>query len=518
MEKPGTPSIIAGLLQAGVFPHPVTHLELRETHISWVILTGEFAYKIKKPVRFDFLDATSLEARCRFCEEELRLNRRTAPELYLAVVPITRDAAGTLQVEGRGTVIEYAVRMRQFATADELTALLNSGSVTLSEMTGLAAMVADFHAQAAVATSAAHEYTGNLYDAILGNLADVTRLVDPHDIRPDVRRLVDWTLAAARSLEEALLRRESAGCIRDCHGDLHAGNIVRWRGRLVPFDCIEFDPVLRRIDVMNDLAFLVMDLASRHREDLAFALLSRYLEIAGDYDGLPLLPFYAVYRALVRAKVDALAAAALPDRADALARRCENRLAAAQYWTRRGTSTLILMHGVSGSGKSWLSERLIPAIPAIRIRSDLERKRLAGTLGEHHPAAYRTGLYSSSLTDRTYARLKDCAAAALTAGCNAIIDATFLKTANRKGFQDLAQRMGTRFAIVSCTADPAVLEQRIVTRSSTDPSDATPALVREQLRAMDAFDAAEAAHVIRVETGADEGDPVRSVLAGLTDL
>lgn len=508
---------LAGMLDAKAYPHPVVQPTLRETHISWVILTGEFAYKIKKPVRFDFLDATSLDARQRFCEEELRLNRRTAPELYIDVVPITRDAAGALQVEGGGTVVEYAVRMRQFPAANELTALLDSGSVTLPEITDLAATVADFHAQAAVATSAAHEYTGNLHHAVLGNLSDVARLIDPRGARLDVRRLIDWTLSAARSLEEALLRRENAGCIRDCHGDLHAGNIVRWQGRLVPFDCIEFDPGLRRIDVMNDLAFLVMDLASRHREDLAFALLSRYLEIAGDYDGLPLLPFYAVYRALVRAKVDALAEATLPDRAEELARRCENRLSAAQYWTRRETPTLVLMHGVSGSGKSWLSERLVPALPAIRIRSDLERKRLVGARGEHHPSAYGTGLYSSSLTDRTYARLIDCAAAALAAGCNAIIDATFLKTADRKGFQDLAQRLGTRFAIVSCTADPAVLEQRIVTRSSADPSDATPALVREQLRAMDAFDAAEAAHVIRVETGADEGDPVRSVVARLAD-
>jgi len=512
------PADVAQRLQAASFPHAVTRIDRRETHISWVILTGEFAYKIKKPVRFDFLDATSLENRRRFCEEEVRLNRRTAPGLYLGVVPITREADGQLKVGGSGAIIDHAVQMRQFQAADELAALLDSRSIELKEITELAASLAAFHGEAAIATSTSHEHTGDLYDAVLGNLADVTRLVDPHAVRADIRQLVGWTLGAARSLKECLVEREGSGFVRDCHGDLHAGNIVRWQGALVPFDCIEFDPGLRLIDVMNDLAFLVMDLVSRQRWDLGFALLSRYFEITGDYEGLRLLPFYAVYRALVRAKVDALAAETLPGRAAEFEKRRENRLAAALHWSKPGTPTLILMHGVSGSGKSWLSERLIPAIPAIRIRSDVERKRLAGVAGEHHPAEYHTGLYSPRLSHRTYARLVDCAGIGLEAGCNVIVDATFLRVTDRELFQNLSRRLGANYAIVSCTASPAVLEQRIATRSSADPSDATPSLVWRQLETAEPFSGEESAHVITVDTGKDVDVVIGTVRHGLAAL
>jgi aminoglycoside phosphotransferase family enzyme/predicted kinase len=496
-----SPLSIQELLKAEAFAHAVTRIELRETHISWVVLTGPYAYKVKKPVKFDFIDASTLERRRQLCEEELRLNRRLAPDLYIGVVAITRDD-GRCVVGGGGKAVEYALQMHQFDAGAELPQLLAHCAVSPAEIAALGESLARFHLQAAKAPACdVPQKTEQMYDSVLGNLAQLLTHLGPFAPASELGPLVDWTHDNAHDLEPTFQMRERGGFVREGHGDLHAANIARWRDRLVAFDCIEFDPKLRWIDVMNDVAFLVMDLVSRQRADLAFVLLSRYLEVTGDYEGPRVLPFYAVYRALVRAKVDAITAESVPAREAELRARLQHRIRAAAGWMTARQPTLILMHGPSGSGKSWMSERLVPEMRAVRIRSDVERKRLAGIGALESAAADAQGIYSAQFSHRTYSRLADCAENCLGAGLNVIVDAAFLQAADREVFRTLARDIGARFLIVSCQADPISLAAHILERAAKhdDPSDATLAVLDRQLRAIQPFEASEQECVIPIE-------------------
>ena len=504
MENRIVPGLkIEELLCPTAFAHSVRHLELRETHVSWLILTGCLAYKIKKPQKLEFMDASTLARRRFLCEEEIRLNRRLTPELYMDVVAITRDAAG-IHVGGPGSAIEYAVRMKQFDSSQELPALVARGEVAVGEVTMLAERLAEFHTQAAIAPQAdAFDYVVQLRNSVLGNMAILLAHLDSTQQFPELGMLIDWTHDSLHAFAARFRTRQEGGFVRECHGDLHAHNIVRWQGRLTPFDCLEFDPKLRWIDVMNDVAFLAMDLAALGRKDLSYAFLSRYVERTGDYDGVRLLPFYAVYRAAVRAMVDALSAEQYPARHREFYERLQCRVRTAVDFIQARSPTLFLMHGPSGSGKSWLSERLVPLVQALRIRSDLERKRLAIAVpADSSDSAFREGAYAPEMTRRVYARLALCAENCLLAGSNAIVDAAFLQAEHRRMFQDLADRLGVHLVIVSCLAEEEDLAHRIELRrlEQTDPSEADLTLLKQQLRHMDPFRADEQAHVMNVDT------------------
>ncbi len=493
---------IEELLTGAAFGHPVGDLRITETHVSWVVLTGDFAYKIKKPVSFAFLDATALARRRWLCEEEVRLNRRLAPELYLGVVPIRR-AAGGLRVaavgeaHGAGEPVEYAVCMRQFDAREELPALLARNAVTVADVAALAARLAAFHRLAARAGAAGElRRSGEPREAVLGSLASLLAHLEPRRPPPEIGLVVDWIHDRLPALGEAFRMREACGFVRECHGDLHARNIVRWRGALTPFDCMEFDPHLRWIDVMSDLAFLFMDLVAHERRDLAFALLSAYAEDTGDYGGIRLLPFYAVYRAVVRAMVDGLSAEQRPAERSEYYARLQRRVHAAFGFVRSASPLLLIMFGPSGSGKTWLSERLVPRIPAVRIRSDVERKRLAG------PAPGE--LYSPAMTRATYGHLLACAESCLEAGMSALVDAAFLDGAERRPFADLAGRLDARFVIISCRAPDHLMRSRVAARAraGTDASDADLTVLSRQLREFEPLSADEQARAIMVDTAA----------------
>jgi aminoglycoside phosphotransferase family enzyme/predicted kinase len=491
------------LLRPSAFPHPVTRLEMRQTNISLVILTGSFAYKIKKNVKLEFIDTSTLALRRHLCEEELRLNRRLAADLYLDVVVITREA-GAVRVGGHGDIIDYAVRMRQFETSQELLELLKRGEVSPPEFVALARRLGQFHADASRAsTNTDYPHTTHLRDAVIGNLAILRSHLDPEAMLPELKFLADWTRDYLRDSLPQLRMREELGFIRECHGDLHARNVARWRGELVPFDCLEFDPKLRWIDVMNDVAFLVMDLTAYDRKDLAFAFLNAYLEHTGDYDGVRHLAFYAVYRALVRAMVDGLGAESEPARRQEFHDRLRIRVNTAVAFISRSTPTLMIMHGLSGSGKSWLSEQLIVQLGAVRIRSDIERKRLAGAQASATlDRGLKHGLYDPQFSRRTYARLLECAESCLNAGVNIIVDAAFLVGAERRLFRDLAVRKGLPFIIVLCEADRGVLVQRMKKREQLhlDPSEADVDVLNWQLQHTEPLSAEERSHVIAVDT------------------
>jgi aminoglycoside phosphotransferase family enzyme/predicted kinase len=503
-EVSATTAFEIGELSPAAFPHAVTCMRVIETYISWVVLTGPFAYKIKKPVRYDFLDASTLERRRELCGEELRLNRRLAPDLYVDVLPLTRES-GQLKVGGRGPAVEYAVRMREFDPSQDLATQLEAGRVWLSDMRSLAIKIAKFHRHAAAAArESALGGVASIRDQIVDNLAVLERCLETSEDIAAIRRLDDWLRRSLAASSPLLALRKRGGAVRECHGDLHAHNIVRWRQQWTPFDCVEFNPDLRWIDVFSDVAFLFMDLVAHGRRDLAHGFLSRYLEETGDYEGLRVLPLYAVYRALVRAKVDALGAkSASADSARALRERQARRLRVAADVIRHRLPALLITHGVAASGKSWLSERLIPELHAVRVRSDLERKRLAGMEAlEISRSRIGENLYDAAVTDHLYARLRECAEAALAGGLNVIIDAAFLGAAQREQFRQLAGQHRVPFLILSCHASTATLHARLGerARAGLDPSEATRAVLDHQLATQEALSAQEEAHALRIDT------------------
>jgi aminoglycoside phosphotransferase family enzyme/predicted kinase len=499
-------ALVEGLRRASAYPHAVGRVERIDTHISTVLLAGEFAYKIKKPVDLGFLDFSTLEKRRRFCLEELRLNRRTAPALYLDVVPVVATGDGPRieapdAPQGSAAPVEYAVRMRRFDPESTLDRL-GPERLTADLVDRLAAVVARLHADAVAAPAG------------FGRPAQARRLTDqcieamralaqsPSD-RARLDALAAWTAAEWRALAPRMAQRAAGGFVRECHGDLHLANIVLLEGAPVVFDGIEFSDELRFIDVMCDIAFTFMDLIDRGLPALAWRLVGRYLERTGDYDGLAVLRYYAVYRALVRAEV-ALIRLRQPElRRQVRVREhasFEGYLALAERLTVAGARVLVVMTGLSGSGKSTVALELAQRLAAVRIRSDVERKRLFGFA----PHARTTGpIYTREATARTYARMEEAARAALAAGVPAVVDGAFLQRAERDRFRGLARELDARFALVACEAPIETLRARVTARlgEGRDPSEADVHVLERQLQWQQPPAAEEAADCARIDTG-----------------
>lgn len=465
-----------------------------ETHISWVLLDGEHAWKIKKPVRLGFLDFSALEARRHYCDEELRLNRRLAPALYRDVVAI-RGSVSAPRLEGPGEPIEYVLRMRQFAPGALLSERLAAGTLEPSHLDRLAARLATFHEGIPAAGPETPWGTVARIEADTAAALDgLGRFVEPA-VLDGLRGRLE---GEARRLRPLFERRKAAGRVRECHGDLHLSNAVVLGDEVTAFDCLEFDPGLRWIDVCSDVAFLAMDLEANGRRDLAFRFLDAWLAEGGDYDGVPVLRYYRAYRALVRALVTRIRAAQAGDVGG------PDYLALAQRLAHEGDARLLITHGLSGSGKSWLARQLLERAGAIRLRSDVERKRLfaLGAL-ERAGALPGQGIYVASATQRTYARLLELAALALGAGYPTIVDASFLAAGEREAFRRLAAARGVPFAILHCRADPALLRERVAARSAagSDASDADLAVLEAQQAGYALLGEDEQAFVIEVDTG-----------------
>ena len=492
-----TRALVERLRAPAAYPHRADRIEVLETHISYVVLAGDFAYKVRKPVRLPFLDFTTLAARQRDCEEELRLNRRFAPALYEAVVTIagTPDAP---RVDGAGAALEYAVRMRRFEPHLLLDALARAGALHGADIDRLAAAVARLHAKAPPAPATAPFGTSALVLRQALDNFNALRDVDDPATRGLVATLREWTLREHERLAAVLEARRLAGFVRDGHGDLHLGNVVMQAGEPVPFDCIEFDPALRVIDTMSDAAFTWMDLLHHGMAALAARFLDRYVEASGDFGGLRVLRFFAVYRALVRAKVAALGAPAPQALANARA-----HLELAARIAAPVPAMLVLMHGLSGSGKTSASTALIEALGAVRLRSDVERKRRRGLEALARSASpVGGGLYAAGEVEGTYKRLLELAAEVLDAGYPAIVDATFLKRAQREPFERLARRSDVPCAIVACEAPEAELRRRLAIRAAAlaDASEADAQVLALQLTAREPLTAGEERMALHVDT------------------
>ena len=494
MDQPAFQS----LLRSEAFPHAVSALQLRETHISWVLLTGDFAYKIKKPVNFGFLDFSTPEKRQHFCHEEIRLNRRTCPDIYLDVVPVVaRD--GQLFLHGDGDPVDYAVKMRQFdADATLVDWLAQAKTVTPSSLQALGYRLAQFHADAAVATAGSH--WGNpsaVLAPVLENFRQIEPLLKDAHLRAQLDGIKRWSLAQEQELRDLFTRRRQQGCVRELHGDLHAGNVAWIDQQWLPFDCIEFNPELRWIDTASDLAFLLMDLDVRGYGAEANRILNAYLEFSADYGLLALLDFYRVYRALVRAKVSILRRqqnGLLPAQVAALEQEFAGYLDYCVATRPQRPVFLAITTGISGSGKSTVARQVAEQSGAIQLRSDVTRKRLCGLKPLQSSAEVAGGIYTESISRRTFDQLLQDAGTVLAAGFPVIVDATFLKRGHRQPFLALAQQRGVRAAILVCAADHAELVRRIQARQSSgqDPSEADVAVMEQQARQQEALTEDEA--------------------------
>ena len=476
-------ALIAALQNPALYPHPVDGFRIIETHISWVILTGSYAYKMKKPVDFGFLNFTELASRKHFCEQELHLNQRMAPDLYLQVLPITGTAEAPV-IGGEGEPIEYLLQMREFPQTQLMAEVQARGELTDAHIDALAEQIAQFH-QSIPPVAADHPL--NSAEAIVApmrqNFEQIRPLLtEPTDLQ-QLDALAAWTETSIERLYPLLEQRSQQGYIRECHGDLHLGNAAIIDNRVVLFDCIEFNEPFRLIDIASDAAFLAMDLEDRGLKCQARRFLNGWLERTGDYAALELINLYKTYRALVRAKVSLFRLYQEQDPVErkVVVRQYRSYANLAESYGAIPSRFLAITHGVSASGKSHVALRLVEALGVLRLRSDVERKRLYGK--QQAPSGeLGTDLYSAEAGEATYQRLHTLAEAALNAGFSAVIDATYLKRQQRQAAWQVAEATGVPFLIIDCEAPDAVIEQWIAQRQAegVDPSDATMEVVRAQ--------------------------------------
>lgn len=506
------PPLVGALLaDPACYDHPVGKLELIETHISWVVLTGPFAYKIRKPVNLGFLDFSTLELRRQDCLEELCLNRRLAADYYLEVVAISGSPAAP-HINGAGEVLEYAVKMRQFAAHATLDREAERGVLTEAQIDALATRLAHFH-QHECAVAADDSRWGEpeiVAEPVAENFRSLSACVGDGGAGGTLAALQQWCEAEHARLTPLMRRRKRQGRVRECHGDLHLANLAWVEGRLVIFDCLEFSPALRWIDVISEVAFCYMDLLHRNLDGLAARFLNAWLEATGDYAGVPLLRYYAVYRALVRAKVASLRAAQGCAASRAELAEC---LELAVRLTQAGPPQLLITHGLSGSGKTTLSQRWLERYGLIRLRSDVERKRLFG-LDACARGGEAVGLYSEAATRQTFAHLARLAEILLAAGWPVIVDAAFLGRRERDQFRELAQRAGAPFRIVDIRVAVATLQERVARREAAgvDASDAGLAVLARQVASALPLAADELPQVIPVGADGELAAPGASIV------
>ena len=472
-----------------------------ETHISSVLVAGGEAWKLKKPVDFGFLDFSSLEKRQHCCGEEIRLNSRIAPDIYKDVAVITGSPEAP-ELNGEGDAIEYAVHMREFP-ADSLLAdhheLLDEHAID-----DIARQVALFQRDIAVAEPDGEFGAPDAVYFPMGQNFDQVRALisDPGDLAR-LDSLESWTRAQFERLYGLIQKRLDAGFIREGHGDMHLGNIAVEEGSLISFDGIEFNPNLRWIDNINEIAFLMMDLDRIQRGDLAQRFLNSWLDDSGDFEGLPLLRFYQAYRAMVRTKIAAirLSQELSEEERASVTEAYREYLALAESYTRPHQPQMIITCGVSGSGKSVAAANLMTLVPAVRIRSDVERKRLAGLAPlDKSKSGVDDGIYTPEMSRKTYQRLLDLSETVIKADFSAIADATFMKQAHREPFLELAERLGVEYRILAMDVPEDELRGRVEARlkRGDDPAEADISVLEKQLKEFEPLTADETGHAIAI--------------------
>lgn len=513
------PGLIAAMSRPEFYPRRPQGVEIVQTHISLIFIAGDEVYKVKKAVDFGFLDFTALEKRKFYCEEELRLNRRLAPETYLEVVPIAEDAAGRIRLGDGGRIIEYAVRMKLLPRERMLGRLLAEGKVEPPVMDAVAEKLAAFHRQAE---------TGGKIDEI-GGFETIRRNHEENFAQTEAfigitipRGSYDFIRAYAFAFlarEEPLFRKRAAEHrIRDCHGDLHLEHICVAEGIII-FDCIEFNERFRFGDVAAEVAFLAMDLDFNGYGGWAEAFVEAYCRHAADPEVRTLLNFFRCYYAYVRGKVVGFR---INDPAIGEKERREARETAARYFdlaftyaARPERPVLVLMSGLTGTGKSVLAQGLSRRLGAEVVRTDVLRKEILSIPpAERRHEAFGRGIYSDEITTRTYAAALETAVAHLAKGRSAIIDASYKRRAERLRAAEKAKELGADFFVVECVCPEGIVKGRLDARQmeNADPSDGRWEIFLVQKADLDPVTEVPAAAHIVIDTARDADDCLMDVL------
>ncbi|MCZ4408165.1 AAA family ATPase [Cryomorphaceae bacterium 1068] len=479
--------IVDFLKDSESYPHE-TNADIKhlETHISHVYLCGDYAYKMKKSLDLGFLDFTSLEKRKFYCEEELRLNSIFAPELYLEVVPIY-EKDGQFSFQQKGRVVEYVLKMKEFEQEQILSRIVERGDFTAELFTELAQKLARLH-QKGVSSEEINSFAsvGNIRKIALQNFAQTDKYKGKCISEKSFERIQKFTLNFINEHKVLFDARRQSGKIRECHGDLHLNNICLYKGEILFFDRIEFNEEFRNIDVVYDLAFLVMDLHFRKQFSLATRVINEYFEQSGDYEGAALLNFYAGMRAYIRGKVISFRSdnSEITDQ-----EKDENRAEARAYFDLAESyatdqkAKLWITSGLSGSGKSTVARRIAAEKQFLIIRSDALRKHLTGVpLYEKGPEQ----IYNSEISQATYNKMIELADFLSSFGISVILDARFDNRKMRSKAMNLAEKKQLDFKIVYCQADPQVLKRRLDQRSG-DVSDADASLIDQQIETFEDF-------------------------------
>jgi aminoglycoside phosphotransferase family enzyme/predicted kinase len=497
--------LIAALDNSLAYGHPIKYLRLIETHISWIILTGDYAYKIKKPVDFGFLDFSTLEKRHFYCTEELRLNRRFAPQIYLGLVEI-RGSENAPRLHGDGDVIEYAIKMLEFPQQCLLSAHASRQELNASLIDAIASTVAAMHADSERADPASNFGTAPVAAQwSRENMVHIAQAIGAEFLPNSYFQLKRWYQENNNLLADIDARKQD-GFVRECHGDLHLGNMALLNNEVTLFDCIEFNSELRWIDTISEAAFVAMDLQARGYPGYCWRFLNHYFEINADYGGVKLLRYYFIYRALVRAKVEALRV----EQQDCDAKTYQANLKPAidyielaNSWASSHRAGMIVMHGLSGSGKSTIAAQLVEALGAIQIRSDVVRKQLFDLAATAQTdSAQDQGIYTADATESVYHRLQQIAQTIIDADFTVILDATFLQHSHRRQMLETQTSTACKKIIINCEAPAAELRKRIIERED-DPSEANLEVLEQQLLSRQPIDADEAALAEVIDIGSD---------------
>ena len=497
MTSEAQDSLVTAMLQPEFYPKPPDSVSHKETHISHLFFAGELVYKVKKAVRYSFLDYSTLEMRRYFLQEELRLNRRLAPSVYIGVLPIVFDDLGW-RLGGWGEPTEYTLVMRRLPDKRMLPFLLDTGQVTPAMMRELAEILARFHTDAERVTGIEpDQYAVLVQGQWNNNLADLSQaasqVIDPENLHAIAKFGAEFFLRHS----ETLKRRAANGWLRDVHGDLHTEHICFAPEGIQIFDCIEFEPKFRQCDLASEIAFLMMDMDVRGGGSLVAPFLQCYRESIDDTEANDLLPFWQCYRALVRAKVYAL--------------RGENGFDSARryasYAARLAWQPLqpfiLIVSGLTGSGKSTLARELSARIGVATINSDVVRKELAGKQGSQ-PAPYNQGIYSASMTEKTYSKMAREAEKLILSGRGVILDGTFMKRSQRQKFLALGQKQQIPLLAIHCMVSDETTQDRLAQRESvgTDVSDGRWEIYGQQKDVFEVLDDIPAAARLELDTHA----------------
>lgn len=507
---------MSSLRDPRAYPGRPDAVELVQTHVSLVFLAGERAYKVKKPVDLGFLDFRTVEAREAACAEEVRLNEALAPGVYRRVAWVTRESDGSLRVDGEGKPVEPVVEMLRLPRERMLDALLERGEVDNALVESLAALIARFHATAPTGPGIDEHGSPAAIAANVRENTEQTRAfahapgahAGVRTLSPRLHRFLAERAEAFVAAERTLLeRRVGEGHIREGHGDIHAGNVCVLPGGILVYDRIEFTPRFRCGDTVADIGFLAMDMDGRGFRGFAALLARRYAEHSGDRDLPGLLPFYKAYRAVVRGKVLSMAAAdPVLDEAEREARRRAAMRSFALAATYDLPPCLVLTCGLPGSGKTTAARAIARPFEAVLLRSDVQRKRLAGLRPTEAAAApYGEGIYRQALTDETYGALLDDAVSALRSGRSVVVDASFATAARRAPFVEAARELGLPVVVAHVEVPEAVARTRLEAREH-DPGEVSDADLEVRRRMAEGFESPRETPLVAAVDGLAVGE------------